>query len=571
MPDPLSDDALRSCSQKGRADVMEQIAQHRIDCNNNKNQTTIDSSLLDFWDAVNQRPPRGCGAIGLDWYREKGLISEAEYEQRGHCNIDESFSTFSSWKVSDGTSNAASTEELEEEARILKRGKEMFYRYGPPILVGLMHVGLAGGFASPRITDVLKATGYLMTSKQGASKNRDNAKDQLRENVEKGQDALDGKSDKTKQSTLPSESSSERTFRRLLETMSFVLDVMEKDDSLNPPSMCSNQDAAKDGKELLQQGGTGWLSCCRVRFIHSNVRKRLSPLGSLEKSYPASSGIAINQEDLLATLTSFSIAPLYTLQRMGICPSDQERKDYIALWRHIGFYMGIEPHLLERVFRDVNSAERFFCCVASHHFLAVTKFKYTNQPPSISSYFGKDLDEVKRFDFNQGPALPLLYSVAKRPPGHMSFSTLCNMSRFLLGDALANAVSLPAMTRRQYIGVRIRLFILAYPPLFARYYPRKQFGVELLDNCRGLLRRVIIWSMKGEIVSFESDRDEKEQLKIEIGEQEGKRLQKQYFHLMYEMLAVSTLMGAFASAGLWWVARFVVGVFASLECKHCTI
>lgn len=554
--------------QRGTADTMQQIAQHKIDVD--AGRIEADASLIDFWRAVNRRPPRGSGAVGLQWYKEKGLLSEDDVEKMGYCNIDEEFSTFTSWKSSNQAEEDTPTqEEIEEEGRILKRGKDMFYRYGPPILVGLMHVGLSGGFASPRITDVLKATGYLMSAKKKQAASNEDPSQRLQDNVELGSAALDERDIKTDHSTLPSQSSSERTFKRLLETMSFVLDVMEESTSLDPPSSSPpNQKSKQDGNNLLETGGKGWLSCCQVRFIHTNVRKRLSSKGS---SYLASSGIPINQEDLLATLTSFSIAPLYTLQRMGLSPSHQEREDYVALWRHIGFYMGIEPRLLSRVFRDANSAERFFCCVASHHFLAVTKYKRLSPPPAISSYFGRDLEEVKRFNFDQGPALPLLYSVASRPPGNMNFSTLCNMSRFLLGDALANAVSLPGMTFRQYLGIRLRLFVLAYPPLFARYYPRKQFGVDLLNNCRGLLRRVIIWSMKGEIVSFDSDRDGKEALKIEIGQQEGIRLRNEYFHLMYEMLAVSAIAALITGAGLYYASSLILGAFASLDRNYCSI
>ncbi|UZJ55865.1 hypothetical protein CBS101457_005185 [Exobasidium rhododendri] len=571
LSDTLSDSALETAVQKGPSDIMLQIAQHKIDCDNSAKETITESSFLDFWDAVNQRPPRGSGAIGLDWYKEKGMITADEYKERGLCDIDEKYSSFETWKGSDGRKEAPPTqEELEEEARILQRGKQMFYRYGPPILLGLMHVGLSGGFASPRITDVLKATGYLMSGKK---KNSEESRQQLKHNIQKMQEHFEEESAASEKSTLPSQATTDRTFRRLLETMSFVLDLMETDQSLSPPAMNHAATKVESGKELLDQGGVGWLSCCRVRFIHTNVRRRLSPSGNLSKVYSLSSGLPINQEDLLATLTSFSIAPLYTLQQMGISPSQQERKDYVALWRHVGFYMGIEPTLLQRVFRDVDSAERFFCCVASHHFLAVTKFKYSTSPPPISSTFGKDPEEIKRFHFDQGPALPLLYSVAKRPPGNMSFSTLCCLSRYLLGNSLANAVSLPSITRRQHLGIRLRLFILAFPPLFARYYPRRQFGESLRENCQGLLRRVVIWSMKGDPVSFESNREEnKDQMaKIEIGVQEGVRLRRQYFHLMYEMLAVTLLFLLLAMVGLSYLFIWTVRLLASHRDYVCSV
>ena len=40
--------------------------------------------------------------------------------------------------------------------------------------------------------------------------------------------------------------------------------------------------------------------------------------------------------DLIATLGSFAIAPLWSLRRMGISLTDEEEQAYVATWRHIG-------------------------------------------------------------------------------------------------------------------------------------------------------------------------------------------------------------------------------------------
>ena len=53
------------------------------------------------------------------------------------------------------------------------------------------------------------------------------------------------------------------------------------------------------------------------------------------KSEPFVGGFS-DDRDLLATLGSFAIAPLWTLKRQGIELSREEEMAYIAVWRHIG-------------------------------------------------------------------------------------------------------------------------------------------------------------------------------------------------------------------------------------------
>ena len=44
----------------------------------------------------------------------------------------------------------------------------------------------------------------------------------------------------------------------------------------------------------------------------------------------------LHSRDLLATLGSFAIAPLWSLRRMNIWLTDEEEEAYVAVWRHIG-------------------------------------------------------------------------------------------------------------------------------------------------------------------------------------------------------------------------------------------
>ncbi|PWN86524.1 hypothetical protein FA10DRAFT_224048, partial [Acaromyces ingoldii] len=290
--------------------------------------------------------------------------------------------------------------------------------------LSMLFAGLAGGFASPRIMTVLQATGYL--------------------------------EEETAERAPLSDAAKERTFKRLLETLQFILDIMGTDDSLSSPS--AQAKPTSSGPYHVSRGGLGWAAATRVRFLHARVRQRLMQ-GKDADAFSATCGIPINQEDLMATLGSFCVAPLWSLQRLGIPLSAQEREDFVALWRHVGFYMGIEPRILRRCFRDYKAAERFYFCVSSHHFLAMKS--------------GRDLT---------GPALPLLYSAANRAPVPLSFATNCAVTRFLLGDSLANALFLPRTSPKQRIRLTFVLAALAAPSILFDCYWRSGWKQEA-ENC----------------------------------------------------------------------------------------
>lgn len=598
--DPLSEKVLDCFVNSGQSkhggahDTMERVAQHVVE----KGRDGKDV-VAQFWSAIDRRPPPGCGALSLEWYRSNDLLSDKEAAQFGHSKADVELIRQPGWtpaqeEAFEGRLTAEDIRKIdEEEARILQRGRLAFGRYGPNMHLGLLLVGLAGGFASPRITDVLKSTGYLVPArtKRTAKPDEDVLLQRLHEYIEKGRhnvkDRIAGQGvapspPKVPSGKLdvPSEATNERTFKRLLETMTFILDLMETQDSLLPPRARSNAEALATeltADRLLEQGGKGWLACCRVRFLHTAVRKRLHGAGYKGGYSAAESGLAINQEDLLATLCAFSVAPLWALQRLGLPPTQQERQDLVAFWRHVGFYMGIEPRLLRRHFRDAAAAERTFCCISSHHFLPFAGLTdgYSEPPPSIPSTFGpkmakRMLDDKamdasmtqrmtslsSRLDFSQGPALPLLWAVADRPPGHMAFVTLCSLGRFILGPGLANATCLPATTTWQFITMRIRLFILAYPVLFGTYSPRKAWASELRITWVPLIRRAVVFCSQGKRTTFATSKDGSHTdnySQFVLDPNVGKHIVRRYRQLLTEMVFVSMLGGLVLLGGMTWI------------------
>lgn len=171
----------------------------------------------------------------------------------------------------------------------LSRGQEVFYRYAGPAIAGLTFQALLGGMGGYRVVETLSRTGGF---------------------------------------------SVRVARRRLLETFQHILDVTHDIDSLKPE-------------------GEGFTSTIRVRFLHANVRRRILALANKAegkgKSYydVEKLGVPINDLDSMGTIAAFSATLIWvSLPRQGIWLSEQEKEDYIALWRYLGYLLGAptEPY-----------------------------------------------------------------------------------------------------------------------------------------------------------------------------------------------------------------------------------
>ncbi|MFB6375195.1 MAG: oxygenase MpaB family protein, partial [Bradymonadaceae bacterium] len=118
------------------------------------------------------------------------------------------------------------------------------------------------------------------------------------------------------------------THSRLAETSRFVYDV-SRPGGLDP-------------------GADGIVSAVTVRLIHAQVRDMIQRRAPWNDDW----GVPINQHDMLATLLLFSIYWQRGLETLGLTPSEREADDHIALWRYIGYLMGIDQELLPATRRE---------------------------------------------------------------------------------------------------------------------------------------------------------------------------------------------------------------------------
>jgi hypothetical protein len=88
-----------------------------------------------------------------------------------------------------------------------------------------------------------------------------------------------------------------------------------------------------------------WKACLAVRLYHAAIRKSLTPWDDRKEPLATLLGdhndVPINQEDLLATLLTFTITVFEVLERYGISWTADEQRAYLYAWDLIGQHLGI--------------------------------------------------------------------------------------------------------------------------------------------------------------------------------------------------------------------------------------
>ena len=121
------------------------------------------------------------------------------------------------------------------------------------------------------------------------------------------------------------------TLNRLNETAIWIYCVMHNIDTLKP-------------------NGNGWKAIVRVRLFHSRIRYQLNKEREPGNDNPASKCAVINQLHLIATLLGFVYNPLSVCKNLLMIPvSDEEKANYLLLWKYIGYVLGIKYDIDEGI------------------------------------------------------------------------------------------------------------------------------------------------------------------------------------------------------------------------------
>jgi hypothetical protein len=163
----------------------------------------------------------------------------------------------------------------------------------------------------------------------------------------------------------------------------------------------------------LERGGVGYRRIVRVRLLHAAVRGVLLGHDAPGGTWPSADGIPVNQQDLLATLATFTVMVFRALNRMGVVVSVAEQEAYLHLWTVVGELLGISD--ATRMWKPQDAQD------------LTTNLQESLQAPSADGAFLMSvlLDEMEF-------AMPLGWLRIPR-----------TLVRFVVGDTVADMLAVP--------------------------------------------------------------------------------------------------------------------------------
>lgn len=94
----------------------------------------------------------------------------------------------------------------------------------------------------------------------------------------------------------------------------------------------------------FRRSGEAVRACQTTRLVHALVRARAR-----------ASGVAINQQDLAATLLAFSVVSFRGMRRIGVRATAKHADDWWQLWRVVGDHLGIDPAVVPTTFGEASA------------------------------------------------------------------------------------------------------------------------------------------------------------------------------------------------------------------------
>lgn len=157
--------------------------------------------------------------------------------------------------------------------------------------------------------------------------------------------------------------------------------------------------------------GKGIVSSLKVRLMHATVRHHLAK----RPQWQAQWGTPINQEDMIGTSLSFSVLPVWGLQKMGNHLPQRDMTAYLHLWKVLGVFLGNET---------LHLPNRYLEGTALDQFIRQRNFAPSPEGKALTQALIKSLSET----------------LAKQFPAGFVEAYM----RFLLGDGLADMVGVPS-------------------------------------------------------------------------------------------------------------------------------
>lgn len=351
----------------------------------------------------------------------------------------------------------------------IARGQDVFYRYGGANLTGLAYQSLLGGMGAARVVETLARTGGFSTK------------------VARG---------------------------RLFETTQHILQCTKSLESIQP-------------------GGEGFASTIRVRLLHAAVRNRISKLSESRPGYYNMKewGIPINDLDSIATISTFSASLLWlSLPRQGIYVREQEKVDYIALWRYIAYLIGCPQ-------------EGFFDTPQNAKLIFESLILFEIEPSATSQIMANNI----------------IRCLQDQPPGFASADLLIAGARWLNGNKLGDALGLPRPSLYYWL-------LMAGQCIFFCFWSYTYRAIPSWDRKKIEMLRKVFWTiivdskygLKGEMTNFDFKYVPEYSTITEMGE--SPRAQLQYTGVESRNLKTLVIATGVVGLGSWGVLKAGIAI-----------
>ena len=168
----------------------------------------------------------------------------------------------------------------------------------------------------------------------------------------------------------------------------------------------------------LQRYGDGWKLSVRIRFVHAQIRRLLSKSAEWDH---AAHGTPVSAAHLGYSLACFSARTLKHSMTLGSRFSREERESFCAVWRYAGYLMGV-PHAM--LYTDEEDALRWYAVGSA-----------CEPAPTDSAVL------MANALINSAPLVAGTSDPRER--AKLVKNTIYPISRFLVGDHLADQLNLP--------------------------------------------------------------------------------------------------------------------------------
>ncbi len=164
------------------------------------------------------------------------------------------------------------------------------------------------------------------------------------------------------------------------------------------------------GPDGLRPGGIGHRTLMEVRLLHAAVRDFINRSGHWDYERFEQ---PINQEDMAGTVLEFDFMVVRGMKKLGLKLTPEERDSMHYFWRYAGYLLGVKEELLTESWQE-------------QEVLALQLHSHLYSPTPEGELLAKNL----------------LRDMSNKPPFYLTLPQLYALSRYLIGDQIADAFNI---------------------------------------------------------------------------------------------------------------------------------